>query len=421
MDHIRYKANKEGCNWLESWNRSAAANGQWECLKLLRRIGGFNYWCSATADAAASGQLQCLKNIIQLDEGVLHSDVLRNAALGGSLACLTFLVEAGCQWNGNVAVAAAGSGSVEALRFCLQGCHNLFQDWDWKMAMAEAIQCEDLDCMKALYDYGYQRPPADYCFHPARLAIYNNSLACLRLAVQFSGPPQIQQDDLRDAAAAGEEMLKYVHGEFGGKLDSGATESAASAGQVGALRYALRHGAPLSAGTLEAALENWSGECLKCAFEHGLAVGFSAALTPPTRPWLPWERFTECLQVLRYVCEVMRPARVQQFLTHVAGSLARKTANGWKGGKDGLRVFQYLAKQMEGPLPQALEELVRVRRERAGALAGVFYKAKLLAKAGAPSPSVALWDAMDRVPSELRERIAFEALLVCPKALLGPL
>eukprot|EP00884_Botryococcus_braunii_P014830 jgi/Botrbrau1/23348/Bobra.0051s0007.1 len=105
-----------------------------------------------------------------------------------------------------------------------------------------------------LYDYRYQCPAAESDWHPARLAIRNKSLACLRLAVQRSGPPQIHTRDLCDAAEAGEEMLKYVHG-FGGTLDSEAAERAARAGQVGALQCALRNGAPLSVRTFEAAIE----------------------------------------------------------------------------------------------------------------------------------------------------------------------
>eukprot|EP00884_Botryococcus_braunii_P002899 jgi/Botrbrau1/1260/Bobra.0163s0053.1 len=53
--------------------------------------------------------------------------------------------------------------------------------------------------------------------------------------------------------------------------------------------------------------------------------------------------------------------------------------------------------------------------------AGVFFKAKQLGQVGAPSPALALWGVMDRVPLELQESFAFEAHLVCPVTQLGPL
>eukprot|EP00884_Botryococcus_braunii_P015655 jgi/Botrbrau1/2773/Bobra.0164s0050.1 len=402
--------------------KSAAIYGQWEGLQLLERLGG-KHWCVAAQTAALACQLECLQNIVQLDAGVLGSRLLNYAAARGSLACLTFLVEAGCQWHGDVPVSAARSGSADALLFCLQECHHLLQHSDWATAMKEAVISGAPDCMQALYDYGYPCPAAESDLHPARLAIRFKSLACLHLAVQRSGPPQIHQLDLWYAAETGEEMLRDVH-SFGGTLDGETAKRAAHAGQVGALQYALQHGAPLSMRTLEAAIEGVSLECLKCAFEHGRAVGLPAASSHGSSyPRLTWWRFTPCVipffQVLRYVCEVLRPAWAQQLLFEVAKSFLCLML--WEREKDGWKIFLYMAQKMEGPLPLLLDELVPVRRERARALAGVFHKAKKLVQAGAPSPSLALWGAMDKVPLELRERIAFEAHLICPVTQLGPL
>eukprot|EP00884_Botryococcus_braunii_P021786 jgi/Botrbrau1/8291/Bobra.0251s0019.1 len=404
------------CTWLYL-PRVAASHGQWECLQILQRAG-CTRWRDAAGNAARSGHLECLRNLVQLHPYLLQYISLRDAAQGGSLACLDFLEQAGCKWEGDEAVSAAGSGSAEALRFCLQRSLDHLESLDWDEAMVEAIIVRSPDCMQVLYEYGYQCPPADDDRHPARLAIEHKSLACLQLAIQLSGPPQLGSSDVGSAAEGGVAMLQLVH-ELGGTLDRETAWWAAYGGQAGALRYALRHGAPLDDDTLGAAMMRGSVECLECVFEHGLAVGFPAGYRqPPSHFFSPICGVTPCFRMLRYVCEVMRPAWVQQFLTHAAGSLGLSES---KGRKDGWKMCLYMAKRMEGPLRQPLDELVRVRRQRAGALAGDFYKAKKLTPAGGPSPWLALWGAIDRVPSELRERIAFEAHLICPEALLGPL
>eukprot|EP00884_Botryococcus_braunii_P011704 jgi/Botrbrau1/20534/Bobra.145_2s0083.1 len=405
----------------------AASKGQWECLQILKRAG-YTDVVAAAASAARAGQLQILQNLVDQNPGLLrHNNLFSIAARGGSLACLEFLEQAGCMWEGDEAVAAASSESLEALRYCLQRSREQLREWHWNDAMSGAISFRRPDCMQALYDYGYQCPAAESNDHPARLAIMYNSLACLRLAVKLSGPPKLlhSQDGGR-AATEGEEMLQLVH-RLGVTLDSDVTECAARAGQAGALRYALQHGVPLSMKTFGAAVEGGSVECLKCAFEHGLAVGFPADYHQPTsNPFLPWKfpyrgMATPSLRVLRYVCEVMRPPWVQHVLIHAAIFLARSRV---KEGRDAWKMHPmplYLAKRMESRLPWPLDELVRVRRERARALAGVFYTARKLVRAGAPSPSLALWGAIERLPLVLRERIAFEAHLICPVTQLGPL
>eukprot|EP00884_Botryococcus_braunii_P006169 jgi/Botrbrau1/15553/Bobra.0273s0005.1 len=403
----------------------AASHGQWECLQILQRAGCKD-WDHAVERAASTGHLECLRNLVQLHPGLLEDVSLADAAGGGNLACLKFLEQAGRKWEGDEPVKAAGSGSSEALRFCLQRCRDRHQPWDADEAMLYAIMAGSPDCMQALYDFGYQRPPANNERHPAQMAISFKNLACLRLALQLSGPPKVDSQDVRSAAEGGEELLQIVHRLRGcpwARMKSKAAEWAALEGQAGALRYALQHGAPLSMRTIGAAVEGGSVECLRCVHEHALIVGFPAAYSHPRGlPLAGCEYFTLSFKVLRYVCEVMRPAWVHKVLSHSASSLANSDS---QGGRDGWKMRLYTAKRMEGPLPRPLDELVRVRRERARALGGVFYKAKRLARAGprrrSPSPSLGLWRAMDRLPPELRERIAFEAHLVCPEALLGPL
>eukprot|EP00884_Botryococcus_braunii_P011703 jgi/Botrbrau1/20533/Bobra.145_2s0082.1 len=417
---------KSVCPWLKL-PVVAASKGQWECLQILISAGHTDV-VAAAEGAARAGQLQILQNLVDLDPGLLqHKNIFNFAARSGSLACLEFLEQAGCMWEGDEAVAAASSKSLEALRYCLRRSREQLQGRDWNDAMSGAIFSRSPDCMQALYDYGYLCPAAESDDHPARLAIMYNSWACLRLAVKLSGPPKLSQV-ARSAGMEGEVILQFVHG-LGATLDSEVTECAASAGQAGALRYALQHGAPLSLRTFGAAVEGESVECLKCAFEHGLAVGFPADYHQPTSdPFLPWmfpyrRLAAPSLRMLRYVCEVMRPPWVQRILTRAVGFLARSQLK-FKEGRDAWKMHPmqlYLAKRMEGRLPWPLDELVRVRRKRARALAGVFYRAKKLVRAGAPSPSLALWEAMERVPLELRERIAFVAHLICPVTQLGPL
>eukprot|EP00884_Botryococcus_braunii_P008602 jgi/Botrbrau1/17743/Bobra.0127s0008.1 len=405
--------------FLEDLHDLAAANGQWECLQILERAGYLDMSLAAVP-AACAGQLQILRNIVDQDQGVLQYSYLFDfAAQSGSLACLEFLEGAGCRWEGHKQpVLAAGSRSSEALRYCLQRSHEQLQERDWDDAMLQAVCSGSPDCMQALYDYGYQLRAAERYGYPARLAIRVNSLPCLHLALKLSGSPQLQSQDVQAAAKGGEEMLKFVHG-LGGTLNSEVAECAASAGQVGALRYALEQGAPLSMGTFGAAMDRGSVECLKCAFEHGLTFGFPADYEqPPSNPFSQHAVVPPSFRMLRYVCEVMCPSWVQQLLSYAAGALVNTR---WKAGKDGWKMCLYLSKQMEGPLPRPLDELVRVRGERARALAGVFYQAKKLSQAGPPCPSLALWGAMDRVPLELRERIAFQAHLICPVTQLRPL
>jgi hypothetical protein len=77
-----------------------------------------------------------------------------------------------------------------------------------------------------------------------------------------------------------------------------------------------------------------------------------------------------------------------------------------------VQVVLYLARKLKHGLPHPLGELVAARRERAAALAGVFFKAGRMARKRSPSPSGALWDAVGRLPSELQERIASQAHLI---------
>eukprot|EP00884_Botryococcus_braunii_P008462 jgi/Botrbrau1/17617/Bobra.0166s0053.1 len=417
--------NGGGLSWMDRLVHLAVSHDNWEGLQSLMRAG-YTDLAGAARMAAASGGLQCLKNLVELDPRLLlEYNLLLEATSSGSLACLEFLHKAGPDdtLSNSVHIFAAGSRSAQTLRYCLSvrppiresAYGGAYMDG----LMAKAAGSGSSDCMQALYEYGYQTPPGDVLQRLVRRAITSGSVACARLAVQHGGPVQLQIVDLGNAAMGGEEMLKFVHG-LGAGMHTIAADWAAYAGQEGALHYALQHGASLTVQSFVVAIKRGSLECLKCAFEHGLVAGFPPGFHEPESPFLGHAWVTPCLQVLRYVCKVMRPAWIPHFLNLVAVSLA---ASKLEGLKDAWKMCLYMAPRMMAgcPLPPVLDKLVQARRERARALARVIYKAKKQAQAEDSSPLLAMWSSMGRLPGEVLERIAFEAHLVCPEALLEPL
>eukprot|EP00884_Botryococcus_braunii_P006198 jgi/Botrbrau1/1557/Bobra.0107s0045.1 len=304
--------------WMEVLTGDAAVDGQWECLEILKRAGCTD-WSMAAISAAWGGQLEILQNLIDLDPGVLQFRLLQVPIFECfNLDSLSFLAQAGCPWNSQEAVSPESYRSPEALRTRLQQIFDGLDCWDWKWCLIRAME-KGPDCMQACYvHYGYQWSHDDGNCHPATWVIKGRQLACLRLAVQLSGPPNWEIRDFRKAAEAGEEMPKEVHRMVGGTIvmDSEVAERAARAGHHGALRYALENSAPLSANTFVAAIKAGSWECLKCAYEHALVAGLPAdydqspgdLLLDQEDPYhfLRFGSVVPSLQVLRYVCEVMQ-------------------------------------------------------------------------------------------------------------------
>jgi hypothetical protein len=171
--------------------------------------------------------------------------------------------------------------------------------------------------------------------------------------------------------------------------------------------------------------------CLEYAHMHGC----------PQEEW-SWIRtyVANSLPVLRYVCEHMDPAFAARTLKDTVNklnlqihSLSRRASELSGGQELDWPLVLYVGRRKLGAgLPKDLTEAIAGQKERAAALAGVFWKAgrqlraeetKLLHRETArgqvnsrvmhaDAERIAMWDAMGRVPKELQERIAVEAHLI---------
>jgi hypothetical protein len=333
--------------------------------------------------------------------------------------------------------AAAESGNPDALRCAL----DREEHPNWYFLIKLAIGSGSLDCVKVLYDKGYeQHRSQDPIWHPALVALHYGHLEILRFVVDHSSPPDPELGGYYiSGAVKGVEMLQYVQ-ELGCVFNGDTLASAASFGNLEALRYLHKSGAPWNSKTLVGAL--WAGSlpCLEYAHMHGC----------PQEDEEDWEdrdywvdEFTApMLPVLRYVCDHMDPAFAAKVLKYIAVTLAEarlyQEPQLWEKELD-WPVVLYLGRELGTALPEALAEARANQQERAAALAGVFWKAdkwqraeeaRLLnrevagkrqrASGGqensqvthADAERMATWEAMARVPKELRERIAVEAHLI---------
>jgi hypothetical protein len=289
----------------------------------------------------------------------------------------------------------------------------------WDAIMYAAIKSGRLDCVKDLYDKGYEQY---HLVHPVNLpAVYatlHGNLEILRFVVDRSGLPVPLEDICISAVSGGVEMLQYVR-QLGCVFDEKTTQAAARHGDLEALRYLHMSGVPWNSWTLAAAIWAKSLPCLKFAHMHGC-------------PQEDEERGTQVevksLPVLQYVCEHMDPAFAAKTLEFTASHLDNRVRPGrpqeyWENELE-WPLVSYLGRKLGAALPNAVAKVVATRKERAAALAGVFWKARKQlneeetrlrrkeAAGGARAQRLALWDAMARVPKELQERIAVEAHLI---------
>eukprot|EP00884_Botryococcus_braunii_P021882 jgi/Botrbrau1/8378/Bobra.0237s0001.1 len=444
---------------LLKWFGTAAATsgitrvGGLDCLHVLKRAGCLNLK-RAVKGAAKRAQVESLKYLLDLDPNLMRKPLLlwtsecRTGPPEAIMDCMDFLQGAGCQWSGDgEELLCAVSSGVEVLQYCLERVRVC----PLGRAMQRASFQGRLDCMQVLYDKGYEQCE-DSWFHPAARVIAGSFLGncqtrleCLRLAVRRSGKPNPQvygtcvqippafADSWR-AVNGGEEFLRHVC-ELGA-VSERTTNYIASMGRVGVLQYVLAKGAPWSTETFEAAIMGcmcspfWkpppgdSLGCLQCLHEHARATARTEEWERPSEEafsgcpyWM--ETYSPSLEVLQYVCDHMGPTWSDRLLKATAQKLAVQ-ATEVKDGEDTARhvdwemvqVVLYLARKLKDGLPHPLGELVAARRERAAALAGVFFKAGRMARKRGRSPSRALWDALGRLPSELRERIASQAHLI---------
>eukprot|EP00884_Botryococcus_braunii_P022366 jgi/Botrbrau1/8813/Bobra.0335s0003.1 len=434
---------------LEWFGKAAATSGislvgGLDCLRALQRVGCLDLK-EAVQHAADRAQVECLKYLLDLDPNLVQEPLLlwtskcRTGPPEAIIDCLEFLQGAGCQWSreGDELSCAAPLGWPELLQYCLERARVC----PWDTVMRCASWSASLDCMQVLYDHGYERH-RDPKSHPAILILYRShplgrrGLECIRYAVRQSGKPDPQGLPTLYALYSGDDILRYVC-ELGAVLDEETTNAAAAAGRVEVLQYVLAKGAPWSSKTFESAIMGelfdslskpppaHSLGCLQCLHEHARVAGCPEAWERPSERafhrsyWV--NSFGPSLEVLQYVCDHMGPMWADPLLKATAQDLAGE-ATEMKNDEGIAPVFDwqmvqmvlYLARKLKHALPHPLGELVATRRERAAALAGVFFKAGRLAhtRKRSPSPSLALWDAVGRVPSELQERIASQAHLI---------
>eukprot|EP00884_Botryococcus_braunii_P021970 jgi/Botrbrau1/8457/Bobra.0237s0074.1 len=421
------------------------------CLQTLQRAGCLRVELAA-AGAAWGARLECLQYLMDLDPGLVDEPLLVSAVREGKpeaqIACLEFLQHRGCQWSAEGLEVTFSARTPEVLRYCLARV----RDWHWDRAMFYAITGGSLECMQLLYNAGYEEHrsrkaschPAVYLIEEGAKSVSRHTAgACLSLAVSLSGAPDAQLLDTAGAVRWGEDMLRYVR-ELGAPFSIRTTNTAAREGDVGALRYSLKNGAPWGASTFQAVMAvtcrpsqvntemcpDWL-ECLRCLHEHARAAGFPKRCRRPSKGAFSGRSWGESsgptLAVLRYVCDHMGPAWAAPLLKSTAEKLAGWVVKGggWQSGScwhQHVRVgvewqmVLYLGRKLKQRLPAPLSELVAMRRERAAALAGVFFKAGRLARGRGHPRFLALCGAMARLPTDLRERIAFQANLICCEA-----
>jgi hypothetical protein len=329
------------------------------------------------------------------------------------------------------AIKAARSGNPDALRCALDQKEPGSKDY----LIDCAIRSGSLDCVKVLYDKGYeQHRSQDPYLHPALIALEHGHFEILQFVLDHSGPPAPNLLYIPDAVKGSVEMLQYMQ-ELGCVLNENMAAWAASYGNLEALRYLYMSGAPWDSDTLVAALWADCLPCLEYAHMHGCPQE-DEAIRELTK-------IAPSLPVLRYVCEHMDPAFAAKVLKCAAVTLSGsrpywEPIELWENQLD-WPVVLYLGRKLGAALPEALAEAMASRKERTAALAGVFWKAgkwqraeeaRLLHRevAGkwqrtsggeecseithADAERMAMWEAMARVPKELRERIAVEAHLI---------
>jgi hypothetical protein len=196
---------------------------------------------------------------------------------------------------------AARSGNPNVLRYALDQ-----QDpGDWDHVMREAAGSGSLDCVKVLYDKGYeQHRSTKPNLHPAVFAVNHGRLEILRFVVDVSGPPQAEELYGECAVKGGVEMLMYAR-EFGCVFNERMTETAAGRGDLEALRYLHMNGAPWDSRTVVAALLADSLPCLEYAHMHGCPH--------EEKEWWSCHEILACsLPVLRYVWKHLDPALAER-------------------------------------------------------------------------------------------------------------
>eukprot|EP00884_Botryococcus_braunii_P011809 jgi/Botrbrau1/20629/Bobra.113_1s0054.1 len=290
-------------------------------------------WAPAAAAAAEAGFLPCLKHLPELDASLVDKHLLGYAAASGDLECLAFVHEAGFRsmafrpsWNRVVA-----SGNPAILAFVLDNLERRVVQWD--AVMEAAVNAGALECRRLLYARGYtlRHDWPVWSWHPVVVALQKRP-RCGALR------------------------------RWGGIWDYSTTAAAAGFRQLGALRFVHEWGAPWDVATLNAAVCGGSLE----RPQHGCPYVVIGSRVEA--------KVAHTLQVLRYACEEMEPTWAQEVVRATASAFANLARQG-RWGNFNWELLLYLARRHGGALPPPLAKMVAVRRKRAAAFAGVFYKA----------------------------------------------
>eukprot|EP00884_Botryococcus_braunii_P016745 jgi/Botrbrau1/3754/Bobra.0363s0031.1 len=401
----------------------AAHAGHIKCLQAMHRRGVLieHSWKLAASAAASQGHLDCIEYLLEQFPEVsgFKTDLLRSAAEGRCMDALKYLHEVGCPWSGEELREAAGD--PEVLRFCLQHVQpGDAQHWD--LVMEDAVRVNSHRSMEMLYNHGYDKHRSQDIGrkHPAVLACLGSNLECLKFAVTVSSAPDPKYLCTVHPAAVGEAMLQYVR-DLGAKFQCQTAKTAARHGKAGALQYALENGAPFNISAFRSAVAQAEStgerlDCLRCLLQHASVAGFPPEYLNGDGTGALVKSLAK-LVFLNENCPSWAPSVMTATVQHLENTTQRLVDAG-QSEKDRIpeyvdwRMVVYLGRHLVPPLPPLLEMMVAFRRERAIALANAFFQARKLSKKKPVSDLERLWNVMERLPGELRQRIAAEAQLI---------
>ena len=206
--------------------------------------------------AAEHGHIECLKKHHKNMDSTI-TGVCDIAAENGNIECLKYAHENGDIWSDNACVLACESNSLSCLKYLHEnGC-------PWKRKVCEtASEYDHLQCLIYAHDNGC--PWDEFTLYKA---IENNNFKCLEFAYEFGCPSDIEMIDTA-CRSNNIQILKYVHENM--KLPFNilsCTFCVFKGGKKECLKYVYENGGKLTTNTMQIALENNNGECIKYLIE----------------------------------------------------------------------------------------------------------------------------------------------------------
>ena len=276
LDCLKYLFNDTYLNEdviYEFCNR-AAANGHYNCLKYLHKLG-----CSINAMtaywAATAGSLECLKYLHENGYPILTPSY-NTAAAEGHLDCLEYLYENGDEWNNSICIYALINGRTECLKYAFE------RRTDPNLAYNQMSAAQRISQMHPEFEEVSEQ--IDYAVEAFN--VFGNIADSL-----FENPPEeifgIPIGSMRDGFGKLEDIcnlaIKYGHldcliylREQGCKMEETSCDIAARYGQLKILQYLHEEGFEWSADTCKAAVARGQLECLKYLHENGCPWNSSA-------------------------------------------------------------------------------------------------------------------------------------------------